>query len=113
RLEPAAEVALPEEIVAEQIYLRRMAIYQLEPLHIIGIKDVVAEREVHPYIGSGGRHDGRQVRWQLTRRRPLIIAGIGAAPHGHLAVAIRLFSQPLHDVISVVGFLDQRSELPF
>jgi hypothetical protein len=26
-LEPAAEVTLPEEIVAEQIYLRRMAIY--------------------------------------------------------------------------------------
>ena len=113
RLEPAAICRFPELRVAKDPVLRGVAAGEGQPLHVVGIEDVVLHREVDAGVGRGDRHDGREVRRDLLRGRPLIVARVRAAPHRNLAVAVGLLRQPFDDVVAVPRFLDKGMKLAF
>ena len=50
------------------------------------------------------------MRWNFLSGRPLVITGVGAAPHRHFAVAKGLLRQPFHNVVAVFRFLSHRAE---
>ena len=70
-------------------------------------------REVDSRIRRRRRHDGSQVRRELLGGCPLVVAGVGAAPHRNFAVAIGLPRKPLDHVVPVVGFLEEGFKLSF
>ncbi len=112
RFEPPAVHGAPENTIAEDLVLRGMAAGEREPLHVVGREDVIAHRKIDACVGRGNRHDGGKMGRELLGRGPLIIARVGTTPHRDFAVAIRLPRQPLHDVVAVVGLLEERFELP-
>ena len=115
---PAGQVQLPklrdpERRVAEEVRLGGDAAGVGGPLHEVGHVDVVLGREVHAHRRGGGGNDRRQMRREVLKRRPLVVAGVGAAPHRNLAVAPRLFGQPLDYVVAVPALVLEGQEHSF
>lgn len=105
-----AELLAPEGRLAEELAVPRLAAGVGQPLDVVGIEDVPGGGVVHPRADGGGRNDGAQVGRPLPRRGPLVVAGVGAAPHRHLAIRPRLAGQPLDDVVAVPALLGEGIE---
>src|SRR5438552_18281121 len=55
-----------------------------------------------------GRNNRRQVWRKFFRGRPLIESRVGTAPHRDLAVAVRLFCEPLDNVVPIPWIIYKR-----
>src|SRR6266511_5439636 len=100
----------PKFLVGEEILLLDATVRGREPLNIVTIADIIIRGVVERWVGRRDRCDGGQMRRKFFGRGPLIEAGIGAAPPGNLAVAERLFCEPLYNVASIARVLRKRPE---
>ncbi len=107
------ELGRPERAVGENLLLAGLAAGKHQPLHVVRVSDVVAAWKVDAGIRRRDRHDRRQVRRKFLGRGPLIVAGVGATPHRHLAIAVALLRQPFDDVVTIARLLQHRRELAF
>ncbi len=105
-----AEFLAPVGPLAEELVVSRLAAGVGQPLNVIGEENVFGRGIVDARVDGGGGNDGGEVRRPLASRGPLIVTGVGAAPHRHLAVGPRLAGQPLDDVVTVPRLLSKGIE---
>src|SRR5581483_179536 len=100
----------PEFLISEEIVLSSAATRESEPLHVIGETDVFGGRIIETGMSRCSGNNCRQVRWEFFRRCPLIKPRVRTAPHRNFAVAIRLFCEPLDQVVSIPWIIYKRLE---
>src|SRR5687767_11239573 len=104
-LEPRPELATPERLVGDYAFLQRVTGNPSQPLHGIERKNIVAHRRVHAAKRRRDGHDADEAWRELFRRGPLREAHIRLFSHSHLAIAVPLARQPLHHVVTILGFM--------
>ena len=62
----------PETLLTEQVGVARNAAGQSQPLHFIGIENILKKREIHRGISRRHRHDRFQMRREFFERHPLV-----------------------------------------
>src|SRR6266568_1342221 len=77
----------PKFRVAKKILLARFTAGEREPLHVVGVANIIQRRVIVRRMHRRRWNNCGQMWWKFFGRRPLIEAGIGAAPHRHFSVA--------------------------
>src|SRR6266508_444889 len=100
----------PKFLITEEILLSGAATGESVPLHVVGYTDVLGRGIIETGMSGCSGDDRREVRREFFRCRPLIESRVRTAPHRNLAVAVRLFCEPLDQVVSVPGIIYKRLE---
>src|SRR4030095_15209802 len=104
------ELRSPKFLIAEKVLLSSAATRESVPLHVVGYTDVLGRRIIETGMSGCSGDDRREVRREFFRCRPLIKSRVGTTPHRNLAVAVRLFCEPLDQVVSIPCIIYKRLE---